>query len=147
VSCPTWPLRCAAMTDEAHPPAEQQVPEPAAGPAQPRSEPLRLGQFTDADLRMLVITIAGTVVGALLTAVIIGLAVILARGFRSSGGADLDGWYDLVILPIAAAVTAALVVTNRGRGFSAVNWLEIAVLVTLGVIALLVWVGLAAGIR
>jgi hypothetical protein len=71
------------MTDDADPPVEQPSDPPAAdtGPAPSRREPLRLGRFTPADMRLLVITIFGTMAGALLSVLVIGIAFLLGRPY------------------------------------------------------------------
>jgi uncharacterized membrane protein len=108
----------------------------------PRSLP---GSFSPADIRLLVITVAATIMANLATAVMIGLAIAAARHFKHDNLGTV-GWVVLVATPLGASfywLDRKGEKDRRGR-----RWLlaVYAPLMVFAVLAILVWVGLASGI-
>jgi hypothetical protein len=65
-------------------------PEP---PAADKPEPAKSfwGSFNQADMRMLVVTVAGTVVGGTLLVMVLALAVIIAKSWSGRSGGIAEG--------------------------------------------------------
>jgi hypothetical protein len=111
----------------------------AREPGEP--EGISLGRFTPADMRLLIITFSGTVVANIVTALLIGAAILVARATGPLPG--IQGWGTVGICLAAAGITAAVVISGPKRT-SIIFWIEVAILITMGIAALLVLVGMAA---
>jgi hypothetical protein len=146
---------------ESEPAASAEEPErvPQAEQSPPRREPLRLSSFTDADIRNLIVTIAGTVVGALLTALVLGLSISLAHmlnsphpqpNWRHFWTVWSEAWVPATFW-VFAAVTWFI---GRPRPEVSYNgwhpvllWSSVSCMTLLAVVLTLTLVGTAAGVR
>lgn len=143
--------------------AEPELDGPRTGEPAAEREPRRLGRFTPADMRLLVITFAATAGANLITILLVGFAIIVARvyGRIYPGHEQSFAWQQLVVMPLFGLVSLALIgwsrkilrrnphstlILNTGssrfffRGF-------ICIVVFWVVLGLLVAVGLASGIK
>jgi hypothetical protein len=130
------------MSEAAADPDATKAVSAAGGAGSPES---RLGSFTPADVRLLMITVAGTIAANLVTAVMIGLAIAAARHFKHDNLGTV-GWVALIGTPVAASfywLDRKREKDRRGR-----RWLlaVYAPLMVFAVLTILVWVGLASGL-
>lgn len=131
------------------PEVKAELPPPALSPA----------IITSADVKLLVITFAGTVAANIVTVLLVGVAIILARSARSGPPVPALDWVQLGFLPLVALMFAVLYLSRWvharktgtkvfGDGFPAFIMVPILILFFIGAaIALLIWVGLASGIK
>jgi hypothetical protein len=125
--------------------AEAGTSEKAAAP--PAVEPL-LGRFTQADRRLLVITIAGTVLANLATVLVVGVALVMARQQKEAGGLGASGWAGLFVIP-ACLIGAVSPWRRQTAKIPSAAWLLRGMVIAAGFAAtiyLLVLVGLASGL-
>jgi hypothetical protein len=117
----------------------------------PARRALRVSNYSDSEMRMLYITVIGTVIGALLTVIILGVALILAHSYRQiSYGTGFLGWFILasnLMLLTSAPWVAKLERSNPRKGITyAYGRGLFYVSIFFGMLSLLVWVGLASGV-
>jgi hypothetical protein len=91
-----------------------------AEPAANETEESFWSSFTRADMRLLVVTIAGTMIGAILTLALIAIAIIVARQFAKSGGLASSAAF--LGEGIGALVALGLLIGWVGRRFVAPGW-------------------------
>jgi hypothetical protein len=155
----THPLEEAGGSQEAAAPRHEAVPADEGDSSEKlakadlatAAEPL-LGQFTQSDRRLLVVTIAGTVLANLVTVLIVGLALILVRAATDHGHPlGWGDWIELAILPAAGIYAVVSLWRNSKTEHSSVRRLRylrivIGVIIFTSVVELLFWVGLASGL-
>ena len=119
----------------------------------PARRALNIGSYTEADMKSLYITVAGTVIGALLTVLIVGIGLILARGFREiTYSTGIIGWVGLALYSFGiVGIWRRREPHHRDddpKEEAAYTVLQLLIYgsVVFGFLALLVWVGLASGI-
>lgn len=109
--------------------------------------------FTSDDIKLLVITFAGTVAANLITVLFVGLAIVLVHIGYAHHHPELFV-LTLIALTIMATIGVVLLFRifsyRRKRGFHDYNpakWLLAAPLVFGVILLLLFWVGVASGIK
>jgi hypothetical protein len=113
-------------------------------PEQPSRTPSRefFGKWSQADIRLLLVTVVGTVIGTVIAAGIIGLAIGLAR-YESVNEQEVIAGIGVVSTVLASCFIIGA--TRRWR-----TWLGLAFLllgITTMVLWALLWIGVAAGIK
>jgi hypothetical protein len=127
--------------------ADEPVPPGGQGPAEVAGQPGRapLLTLTAEDKKLLVITIAGTIIGAVGAAAIIGIAIALARVVKSDTNPGFEwAWIAIALLAGSVVLRRTWRQASAARGF----WRMLAwATALLGAVLLLAVIGLAAGIH
>jgi hypothetical protein len=106
--------------------------------------------WTNADLRSFLVTVAGTVIGGLVLVIFLGLAVILAKWIRASHP-DLVTWVKFGMGTFIALAVTLVGYYFRQQMTDNVARRRMMILITcaivIGLVYVLVWVGVLAGIK
>jgi len=149
--------------------ADDRDDQSVSSDASPAEENPASSLLTRADTKMLLITFVGTVAANLVTVVMIGIALVLARHFRTSyaGSSRTGALLQYIVYPVIGLVAIALLVlwlrfgprfvtkdtdgrmqpTNLDQMTRSLTWWLIAAISWIVVTGLLVWIGLAASIK
>ena len=132
--------RCVSLNED---------PESAAAkePEGNAMEPSFWASFTQADMRTLVVTIAGTVIGGALLVMVVAVAVVILRSWDSPSSSDGWGVFATVVLIAILGTTLTApgrAMAQRRKRFWIVSLAPWLVVVLVIILALL---GRAAGVK
>ena len=133
---------------------EDQVPAQLSAPAQEPAEKKESfwASFTAADMRNLIVTVAGTVIGGILLVMVVALAVIVTRTWIPPVPSLTAAILDLVVTVVGLVVwgLGLLLATKRIRDRSParVGYVVLVIMSsTFIAVVVLAWLGKAAGVK